>query len=470
MNNNIIAFSLTRLAKRLSLVVVAILATTAALQAQDPILEFIDNGRGPVPLYLPSTYDPIEPLPLIVALHGFMQDGPDVEALFDFVDQIESERFLYAIPEGEANIFGLRFWNATDACCDFFGNDPDDSTYLRELIDLIRSQYSVDELSIHFVGYSNGGFMSHRMAIDHADTVASILSLAGANFFDAGAHDPSEPVHVLQVHGTADNDILYNGGFLLGVPYPGAVQTQLNWTVYNGLLPDPQQVGQPFNLDLVVSGNETTSQIFDLNNPFGIKVELWTMTGTDHFPNFGEGTANLFAQRGVDWLLSHRKPSVTQVNVDSINITLGTLVSGGIVELDESDDQYVVMNPQFLTSRYQNVFTIDATAPTDTPSVLEFSLEAKVLNFIGTVDQKVELLNYDTGQFETVDNRFATAMDSVVAVTPGGDPIRFVQGGTGAMQARISYQNSLPFWVTGTANLNLPFRTSVDQIFWTITP
>ncbi len=440
---------------------------TAGLRAQNPTMEFVNAGRGPVALYLPSTYDPAEPLPLVVALHGFTSSGADVEAYFDFVDQIESRRFLYTIPDGHTNFLGQRFWNATDACCDLFNSNVDDSAYLRGLVDLIRSQYAVDDFSIHFVGHSNGGFMSHRMAIDHSDQVASIASLAGANFYDAGAYMPEETVHTLQVHGTADGTIFYNGGEIAGVPYPGAMQTQSNWAMYNGLTLVTQQVGAPFNLDLAVPGDETTRLVFDLNNSAGIAVELWKMTDSAHSPNFGDGSANLFAQHVVDWLLNHRKSSLT---LDAIwfDVTRGTLVSGDVPELADSDDQYVVMNPQFLMARYQNVVVVETTSPTDSPSNLEFSLEAKVNNLVGTVDQKIELYNFTNLQYETVDNRTATASDTTVVVTPAGQVNRFVEPGTGTMRARISYQNSLPFWVTRTVNLFLPFQSRVDQISWTL--
>ena len=85
-------------------------------------------------------------------------------------------------------------------------------------------------------------------------------------------------------------------------------------------------------------------------------------------------------------------------------------------------------------------------------------------------EQEIELFNYDSGQFESVDTRLTSSMDTVVSVTPSGDPARFVEAGTNAMQARISYQNSLPFWVFSTQNLYLPYRVRADHIFWTITP
>ena len=36
---------------------------------------------------------------------------------------------------------------------------------------------------------------------------------------------PSEAVHVLQIHGTQDGTILFNGGAINGVPYPSAFET-----------------------------------------------------------------------------------------------------------------------------------------------------------------------------------------------------------------------------------------------------
>jgi len=155
---------------------------------------------------------------------------------------------------------------------------------------------------------------------------------------------------------------------------------------------------------------------------------------------------------------------------DAYSISIGTSSAGGIVELAESDDQYLVLDPEFLAFRYQLEITVDATSPSSAPSGLEFSYESRAFNFVGTVDQEIELFNYDSGQFETVDTRLASAADTVVSLTPGGDPARFVQAGTDAMRARISYENSLPFWVFSTQNLYLPYRASADHIFWTITP
>lgn len=349
-----------------AMVCLLFLAPVVAVRGQ-PSMDLIDNGRGPVPLYLPSTYTGSERLPLIVALHGYTQSGPDIESYFDLSAQVDSNQFLYLVPEGTSDSLNEPFWNATDACCDLFGTGVDDSGYLRSLVDRVRNDYAVDNLSIHFVGYSNGGFMAHRMAIDHADLVASIVSLAGANYYDATAYAPSEPVDVLQAHGTADFIIRYNGGSILGSPYPGAEQTVLNWVAYNGLQPVAQNVGAPFDLDLSVPGDETTSQVYDLNNDSGISVELWTMNGSGHGPAFGNGSANLFAPRAVDWLLSHRKQAACDFNsddlcdIDDLNALLAEgPVAPGVAVLSGVNDQFDLNGDAFIDNDDVDLWLQDA--------------------------------------------------------------------------------------------------------------
>ena len=147
----------------------------------------------------------------------------------------------------ERSIFwALRFWNATDACCNFFGSNVDDSGYLRNLIDEIARQLNVNARRIHIMGHSNGGFMAYRMACDHADLLGSIISLAGASFEDPSRCGPSGPVHTLQIHGTADTVVLYNGGDFFGQIYPSAVGSAQRWATYDGCTLDRDDSSPPF--------------------------------------------------------------------------------------------------------------------------------------------------------------------------------------------------------------------------------
>ncbi len=294
----------------------AILVAASMAQGGQPSVQYIDLGRGPVPIYLPSSYIESEPLPLIVALHGYKMNGAQIENYLNLIEQVESKRFLYCIPEGTLNSRGHRFWNATDACCDFKGENVDDSTYLRNLVNFIHDNYVLDDVSIHFIGFSNGGFMSYRMACDHADIISSIISLSGMTYLDASRCEPSEAVSILHVHGNSDQLVQFNGGCFdsKAFCYPSATLSALRWTDYNGCDPIREESDVVFDLDWSVSGNETTSKIYDQNCKQGVSVELWEMSDSGHKVRFrGPGepvNTNRFSQRAVDWLLAHRKERI----------------------------------------------------------------------------------------------------------------------------------------------------------------
>ena len=177
------------------------------------------------PCRSPAVYVEGTPVPLVILLHGFGSSGAEITAYSRLATQSDARGFIFAAPDGSRDIVGNQFWNATDACCDFSPTGVDDSAYLRSGH---RGHPGANSRSIpggyYFTGHSNGGFMSHRMACDHADLVAGIASLAGAVWDDLDRCTPSQPVSVLQIHGTVDDVILFDGGDLLDNSYPGAAR------------------------------------------------------------------------------------------------------------------------------------------------------------------------------------------------------------------------------------------------------
>src|SRR5690606_28441464 len=144
----------------------------------------VEAGRGPVDVLVPSDYTPERAWPLVVLLHGYTSSGADIEAYTRMGDVVDELGFLLALPDGTEDILGLRFWNATDACCDHFGRRPDDVGYLTALLDAVGDAARVDDGQVFFAGHSNGGFMSYRMACELPGRVAAIASMAGATYED----------------------------------------------------------------------------------------------------------------------------------------------------------------------------------------------------------------------------------------------------------------------------------------------
>ena len=84
---------------------------------------------------------------------------------------------IYLTPNGIKNSVGMRFWKATDACCDFLKAGQDDSSYVRSLIDELSSILRIDQNRIYAVGFSNGGFLAHKIACDHSEKIAALSLL-----------------------------------------------------------------------------------------------------------------------------------------------------------------------------------------------------------------------------------------------------------------------------------------------------
>ncbi|MCZ6682976.1 MAG: prolyl oligopeptidase family serine peptidase [Planctomycetota bacterium] len=266
--------------------------------------QVIDVGRGPLPVHVPASYDPETPTPLVVLLHGYTSSGAELESRLDIAALVDEFGFLYLYPDGTTRLFGIRFWNATDACCNFSGSNVDDVGYLMDVINEMKTQYNVDPRRVHFVGHSNGGFMSYRMACEHPETIASIVSMAGATFLDAGDCAPSEPVHVLQIHGTADDVIGYNGGCFTNC-YPGAVATVEQWATYNGCSLVGESIPPALDLDAGVPGDESLVTRYATDCEAGGSAELWTVVGGGHSPTVSEN----FSRLVIEFLFSHPKPA-----------------------------------------------------------------------------------------------------------------------------------------------------------------
>lgn len=264
----------------------------------------IDLGRGPVNLHIPIGHDNRVPVPLIILLHGYTSNGAQTESYVRLTPLSDEYDFVYAYPDGTKDLLGYRFWNATDACCNFFGSNVDDSGYLLSLVRAIQNQCNIDARRIYFVGHSNGGFMSYRMACDHSDVIAAIASVAGMTYEDPNTCSPSRPTNVLHIHGTNDTTIFYGGGCLVSC-YPSAVESVEQWASFDGCDVVGDSNYPPLDLDSGIPGNETiVTKYIDGCGPEGA-TELWTIVGGEHVPNLSPQFGRLI----VEWLLAHPKPT-----------------------------------------------------------------------------------------------------------------------------------------------------------------
>ena len=260
------------------------------------------TAARPYGLKVPAGYEEQQSVPLVVLLHGYSSNGSTQNAYFRLGAQADRGGFLLAYPDGTRDAMGNRFWNATDACCDFYARGVDDVAYLDAMIDEISGRYRVDAGRVFLVGHSNGAFMAHRYACDRAGRVAAIVTLAGMQWQDPARCGAGSPVSVLHVHGRDDGTIRYEGGSTPKGAYPGAVATAGAWAAKDGCTGSLASTGRRMDLDTSVAGEETTVDRY--TGCAGLDVELWTIEGGSHIPAFN----GHWAEAIWDFMAAHPKP------------------------------------------------------------------------------------------------------------------------------------------------------------------
>jgi len=150
------------------------------------------------------------PVALVLNLHGAGMTSGEQAALTDYNAVADQYGFVVAYPDG----IDLSWADGRGASVpDQQGID--DVGFLAALIDRLSAEYGIVPGRVFVTGMSAGAFMANRLACERADLISAIAPVAGT--LGAGVPcAPSRPVSVLQIHGTADPVVPYNGGGMVG--------------------------------------------------------------------------------------------------------------------------------------------------------------------------------------------------------------------------------------------------------------
>jgi len=163
-------------------------------------------------LHVPPAYDGQQKMPLVIVLHGGGGNARSTAGMTGMSTKADKAGFIAVYPNGTGLISDekLLTWNAWNCCGYALDNNVDDVGFIRELIDKLESELSVDTARIFATGISNGGMMSYRLGCELSDRIAAMAPVAGA--MSITAVNPGNPVAVIIFHGTADDHVLYEGG------------------------------------------------------------------------------------------------------------------------------------------------------------------------------------------------------------------------------------------------------------------
>ncbi len=159
-------------------------------------------------VHVPAGLD--HPAGLVIDLHGAGSTGSGQAALTNYNAVADQHGFVVAYPDG------IDFsWADGRGASIPDRQGVDDVGFLVALADQLSHDYGIDPGRVFATGMSAGAFMATRLGCERADVVSAIAPVAGT-LGSAFPCAPSRPVSVMEVHGTADPVVPFNGGGMLG--------------------------------------------------------------------------------------------------------------------------------------------------------------------------------------------------------------------------------------------------------------
>lgn len=237
-------------------------------------------AERPYTVAVPSGYDAAQKYPLLIVLAGFGSMGSSTSLYLGFTQLAADQGAFLVTPDPDAP--HARFaWNPNPQQYPEF-----DVQYVKGIIHDVEAKYSIDHGRVFVAGHSLGGEMAHRMGCDASDDVAAIASLAGQVTKDPAGCAPARAVSAVEIHGTLDQTIGYNGDVQNSPPdpsVPSAHETIAVWARNDACTGAIAATGTTYDLDVDIAGSETTVEAY-AGCPTGIAAELWTINGGVHRP------------------------------------------------------------------------------------------------------------------------------------------------------------------------------------------
>lgn len=202
--------------------------------------------------------------PLVVFLHGGFGTGTQAEQYYGWDAEAAANGFIVAYPDGYD-----RAWNVGGGCCGTpAARNIDDVAFISAVVARVEAGAPIDPRRVFATGISNGGMMDYRLACD----TKLFAAIGPDSATELGTCPAPAPVSVIHIHGTADQNVPYNGG-------PGDGYAHIDGPAVPSVVAGWRATDDCGAASDAVAGAVATSLA---TCPDGRAVELVTITGAGH--------------------------------------------------------------------------------------------------------------------------------------------------------------------------------------------
>ena len=273
----------------------------------------IDGVEREFYVHVPGSYDGSTAYPVVFMLHGTSGDGEKFYDGSGWKEVGETEGIItvfpssgrYCINDPVDGIKTTTKWNIQpDASWTFCPNQTplDDIKFLRSALTDLEQRFSLDTKRIYLVGFSNGGAMAAKCAVEMSDVLAAVVESASSFYLDSVTYTPKRKLPVTFQIGNDDWG-------------PGNEGPDLPLSQFDSLLNYPDfkyyRIAQAhirhFGLDpnYTITGDTTVAVIAHYTSNSGLSDNIFQfvmMKGIQHnYPSFA-------AQANWNWLKQFKLP------------------------------------------------------------------------------------------------------------------------------------------------------------------
>jgi len=172
-------------------------------------LSTISGYQRTYTLYVPPNYTGETSVPLVMLLHGRSGTGAGMAQISQMNAIAERDNFIVVYPDGLQNQWNYgRDWPFYSQA-----DDINDDDFFATLLLSLAQNLNLDATKRYVSSFSNGGFMTQRLACTMPDTFAAFASVGatGPYGLTQGCANINDPIPMMFIHGTADPSVPWLG-------------------------------------------------------------------------------------------------------------------------------------------------------------------------------------------------------------------------------------------------------------------
>ncbi len=182
---------------------------------QKPSVFEIGGQQRTYRMYVPETLN--NDTKVIFVFDGFGGNGRRI-AYYSAFHNVASDSIVVYPDPVDPEPGQIRGWNAGFCCGSGWVQKVDDIGFVIGLASEIAKKHNLHTDRFYAVGFSNGAFLSQRLAAEAPDKLRGVVSVSGTIGTKDTSLKPKAPVPILLIHGRADKVVPFDGGARFSEP------------------------------------------------------------------------------------------------------------------------------------------------------------------------------------------------------------------------------------------------------------